>query len=302
MEFKFVIDEYYLSSLFNDAEHNYTEIEWFVNISKHIPVNFGATYITKDLYDKVFNDIRNSDIFYPSRGKARDLAMRFGITYQRYYKKYNKNDFTDKKHESDKDFPTYIINNKLVALITRFDYTKEDWWAESTPQSLSIGDEVLTCVRNLASEVNDCSDDEFMKVANTLFPNIYIHWSNKIKLSNFKISPTPIKWIIESLAYLNDHAVEDYRNSPSLFMEAALKKGIHLSPESTKTRRAARLMKERDIEIKNRSVCCEWHFKYSKTEGGRIHFHFGYDVDDALNETTKGFPIVGIFTNHLPIA
>ncbi len=301
MEFIFLIDEYYLSSLFENIDDNYTEIEWFVNLNKHLPFKFGFVYITNNLYDKCYAGVKNSDIFYPSNGRARDLAMRFGLTYQRFYKKYNACALKDEDYKYQHDFPAFISDNDRVALITNFDYQKEKWWNESNPLKFIMGDDSLNCIRSLAHSKKEFSDESFKSVSTELFPNIYIHWSNKIKFANFDLSPIPIKWVVESLSYLNDYAVDDYKKNPSLFMEEALKKGLHLSPESTKTRKAARLMKERNIEIENTTICCEWHFKFSKTEGGRIHFHFGYDVEDTVKKVTSGLPVVGIFAKHLPI-
>lgn len=301
MEFYFLIDDFYLSSLFKNIDDNYSEIEWFVDLNKHIPVKLGFIYITKNLFDKTFGSVKNSDIFYPSKGRARDLAMRFGITYQRFYKKYNINDYKDRTYKSPEDFPTFILNHNRVALITKLNYQSEKWWIESSPINFTVGDDALSCIRSIAASQNELSDEAFKKISPILFPNIYIHWSNKIKFSNFDLSPIPIKWVIESLSYLNDYAVEDYKKNPSNFMDEALQRGIHLSPESTKTRKAARLMKKRNIQIENKDLCCEWHFKYSKTDGGRIHFNIGYEIEESLKKITSGMPVVGIFAKHLPI-
>lgn len=301
MEFKFLIDEVYLSSLFSKIDDNYAEIKWFAELNDHIPSKLGAIYITSDLLSKTFGGVDNAEIFFPSKGKARDLALKFNMAQQRFFKKYCISDFTDTYSETLQDFCNFILKNKRLSLITKFDYRTEIWWDNSTLTTFCIGGNALECSRTLASNNISCSDDEFKKAASLLFPNIYIHWSNKIKLENFNVSPTPMEWIVKSLSYLNDHAVEDYRRSPSNFMDEAFRKGVVLSPESTKTRRAGRMMKEREIEIDDTIICCEWHFKYSKANGGRIHFHFGYDVDEKTKLKTLGFPIVGIFAQHLSI-
>lgn len=303
MEFKFLIDEIYLSSLFANIEDNYSEIEWFADLKNNIPSQLGTVYITRDLLSKTFSGVSNAEIFFPTKKKARDLALKFQLAQQIHYRKYSASDYADANcHDAPEDFPTFILNNNGVSLITAFNYENEVWWNNAMfISTYSMGKNALECTRTIISNYTDCPDDEFRTVVPVLFPKIYIHWSNRIKLENFNISPIPMKWIVESLSYLNDYAVEDYRKNPAQFMAEALKKGVNLSPESTKTRKADRMMKEREIQIDGSPICCEWHFKYSKTNGGRIHFHFGYDVGEKEKIKTLGFPIVGIFVQHLSI-
>lgn len=303
MEFKFLIDEVYLSSLFTKIEDNHPEIEWFSNLQSNIPARLGTIFITRDLLSKTFNGICNADIFYPTKNKERDLAMKFHLAQRMFYRTYSASDYAHaNSHSAEEDFPTFILNNNGVSLITKLNYESEAWWSNNIfVNTYSMGDSALECIRTIISNYTNCPEDEFEKVVPILFPNVYVHWSNKIRLQNFNISPIPMDWVVKSLSYLNDSAVEDYRRNPGEFMDEALKKGINLSPESTKTRRAGRMMREREIDINGTSVCCEWHFKYSKTNGGRIHFHFGYDVDAKTKTTTLGNPIVGIFVQHLSI-
>lgn len=303
MEFKFLIDEVYLSSLFSNIEDNYSEIEWFTDLKNNIPTQLGTIYITRDLLGKIFNGVSNAEIFYPSQGRSRDIAMRFHLAQQRFYKTYSANDYLEPNHHNtQEDFQTFISNNNGISLITNFNYENEIWWRNSDFISIySMGKIAIECTRDIISNYISCRDDEFKIVVPVIFPNIYVHWTNKIKLENFNISPIPMRWIVESLSYLNDYAVEDYRKNPSQFMDKAQIKGFNLSPESTKTRKSTRMMNERKIKINGKNICCEWHFKYSKSDGGRIHFHFGYDVGEDIKTETGGRPIVGIFAQHLSI-
>ncbi|HDR2408774.1 TPA: hypothetical protein QCH83_000896 [Enterobacter bugandensis] len=302
MKFKFLIDEFYLSFLFTKIEDNLREIEWFVELHKIIPGYLGDIYITKHLLSKSYNGVDNSDIFFPANGKSRDIALKFGLTQQRYFKKYAADEFINMKQYGSHEFVDFILNNELTPLITKFNYQNEGWWNTSIVNNFSIDDDPVICTRNLTSLHDKCTDDMFRSLVPVLFPNIYFDCSNRTKLENFEISPIPMKWVIDSLSYLNDSAIEDYRKNPGQFMIEASQKGHELSPESKKTRKALKLMKERDVNINDSNVCCEWHFKYSKTNGGRIHFHFGYDVDDKAKAKTNGNPIVGIFAHHLEIA
>ncbi|WP_039661588.1 MULTISPECIES: hypothetical protein [Pantoea] len=303
MDFKFLVDEKYLSSLFEKIEDNHVEIEWFSNLGNIIPAHLGYVFITQNLLSKTFGGISNVDIFYPTKSKGRDIALKFHLAQQKYYKKYSLSDYTNGViHDSPEDFPTFALNNNGVSLITKLNYESEVWWNNSFYiDTFNNEGDVLKCTRNILSNYYDCSNDEFRKIASLLFKDIYVHWSNRTKLEGFNLHPIPMKWIVDSLSYLNDFAVEDFRKNPSEFMGEALKKGIDLSPESTKTRKAARMMRERNIIINGSTICCEWHFKFSKINGGRIHFHLGYDVDEKTKDITLGLPIVGIFVQHLSI-
>lgn len=267
MKFKFLIDEFYLSFLFTKIEDNLREIEWFVELHKIIPGYLGDIYITKHLLSKSYNGVDNSDIFFPANGKSRDIALKFGLTQQRYFKKYAADEFINMKQYGSHEFVDFILNNELTPLITKFNYQNEGWWNTSIVNNFSIDDDPVICTRNLTSLHDKCTDDMFRSLVPVLFPNIYFDCSNRTKLENFEISPIPMKWVIDSLSYLNDSAIEDYRKNPGQFMIEASQKGHELSPESKKTRKALKLMKERDVNINDSNVCCEWHFKYSKTNG-----------------------------------
>jgi len=302
MEFNFLVDECYLSSLFLDINKNLEEIEWYTNLNSHIPSTMGNIFITKDLLSKKFNEIDNAEIFYPSSGKSRDLALRFILAQQKYFKKYLAREIDEEVRNTELDFPTFIEKNRNIILLTKNSDTPETGLSRNDITTLTYGEQALDRVRVLVSQCIDILDTEFREIASILFPSIYIHWSNKVKFENFDVGQNPIKWVVESLSFLNDHAVIIFRKNPSLFIDEALKFGLEISPESTKTRKTSRLMKEREIVIESESINCEWHFKFHKTEGGRIHFHFGYDVSDKTKVITSGFPIVGIFAHHLNIA
>ncbi|CQJ65780.1 TPA: hypothetical protein ACGE8N_002167 [Yersinia enterocolitica] len=72
MEFKFLIDEIYLSSLFANIEDNYSEIEWFSDLKNNIPSQLGTVYITRDLLSKTFSGVSNAEIFF-QRKKRQEI-------------------------------------------------------------------------------------------------------------------------------------------------------------------------------------------------------------------------------------
>lgn len=303
MQFNFLIDEVYLISLFVDQDANSQEIKWFSEIKSNLPSKNVTVLLTKNLLSKSYNGVESVDVFYPKIKKQRDVALKFILYQEKNFKKYDASLITSVTEENteSEDFQKYLLSNNNIALVTKNDYSNEWWWPGNITSIFNDRIRGLDCVREMFIKHSDCDDDKFQVIAPILFPKTYFHWSNKLKLNNFGFEPIPLDWLIKSLSYLNDKAVDDYREDPGTFMSKAYNLGLVISPESTKTRKATRMMKERDIKISQSSICCEWHFKYSKTEGGRIHINFGYDVDYDTKKVTQGWPIVGIFANHLTI-
>ncbi|EEP89544.1 hypothetical protein [Yersinia kristensenii] len=303
MNFSFVIDEVHLSSIFLNAQENIEKIKWYSNLCSHLPDKHVDVFITRNLLSKKYNGVDNVELFYPQAGIARDEAMKFVLYQNRKFKKYDKNDciVNNEDLSAYEDFHCFLLKHKYVSVITSEVYGESDWWDDTAMNIFNKSLNSIVCIRDIIVKINSISDDDFQLITSVIFPKLYFNWTNKIKLDNFKLKDSPIKWVINSLSYLNDHALNDYISDPSTCMIEAQKRGFNISPESTKTRKAKRMMQERNIIIANKTVCCEWHFKYSAHDGGRIHFHFGNDVDKEVKGATNGLPIVGIFAHHLSI-
>lgn len=128
-----------------------------------------------------------------------------------------------------------------------------------------------------------------------MFPNIYFHTfpsSGKLGL------PGSMPAIVKHLGWLNDKAIAAFKD-PQQVIRVAGSDGFDISPESPNTHRDASAMNERTIAIEGEALCCEWHMKFTKTQG-RIHFcPFPKSRKEKTLLVTGNRVVVGVVAPHL---
>ena len=159
-------------------------------------------------------------------------------------------------------------------------------------------------------EVENQEPDVYMATALDAFPDIGFVPGLAANFGQFDTAYREVRPIVTAhLAALNDHfrnLFTRHKGQPFETMrELATTSGVDASPESPKTRRNKKAMKERDVAVDGvqvgrralrvgKTVRCEWHTKIKPT-ADRIHFHPG----EA--EVAEGRLIVGLFADHLTI-
>lgn len=136
-------------------------------------------------------------------------------------------------------------------------------------------------------------DSAFFELTDRAFPKLIFH--KDLSFKRFEGSYRDIRpHVVKQLADLNDHFLAAHTASLGKANEvnaALMAYGLtRVSPESPKTHRNTKAMRQRYVQHEGREVCCEWH---SKIEGhrNRIHFAFGGEFGDRI--------LIGIFADHL---
>jgi hypothetical protein len=173
------------------------------------------------------------------------------------------------------------------------------WWNPQKMFWVASKDQTVSALRDLFVSCN-LSHTLLDKFAKYLFPNIYFHAPpSGIKGTSLDYA-TILVLYLKHLAYLNDHAYEDFANEvqPNILIAIAGGRGVDMSPESPQTHKNKDAMKEREIAVGGVSVCCEWHTKLDNTRG-RIHFYPWQHKDPKVKKITGQKIIVGIIAEHL---
>lgn len=98
--------------------------------------------------------------------------------------------------------------------------------------------------------------------------------------------------LVETLGGLNDFALEvwaEFSNPYDIQNRMSALAHVDCSPESPKTRRNMKAMRERDVAFNGDVVRCEWHAKL-QPHRNRIHFN-----------VAEGRVLIGLLTRHLTI-
>jgi hypothetical protein len=142
-------------------------------------------------------------------------------------------------------------------------------------------------------ELENIREDKFFELAERAFPKLVFH--EDLAFGKFEGPYRDLRpEVVRHLAVLNDHFLAAHATALGRANEiqAALATyGLaRVSPESPKTHRNAKAMRQRYVQHQGREICCEWH---TKIEGhrNRIHFAFGGELEDRI--------LIGIFVDHL---
>ncbi len=154
-------------------------------------------------------------------------------------------------------------------------------------------------------EKEDLGPEAFMENAEHAFPELAFAPGLAEQFSRFSLPYREVRPLVTlHLSVLNDDFARLLRSEPDVrAVQAQLSaRGVDASPESAKTRRNAKAIKERDVSLTHVFVAgkelpvaavvrCEWHTKL-RYDTDRIHFHPGStDIDGRV--------FVGIFHAHL---
>jgi hypothetical protein len=142
-------------------------------------------------------------------------------------------------------------------------------------------------------ELENVPEHGFFQLAPLAFPALIFH--DDLAFGRFDGTYRNLRpEVVRHLAVLNDHFLAAHAAALGRACEIETALASHglsrVSPESPKTHRNAKAMRQRYVRHEDREICCEWH---SKIEGhrNRIHFAFGAGLGDRI--------LVGIFADHL---
>ena len=160
------------------------------------------------------------------------------------------------------------------------------------------GDSAICDFFRFRLSVEDLNEAEFMRTCGLAFPNLFFANGLLGQIRRFSHSFEEVRNImITHFIALNDQfrAVFSKHNGAPQVISAEMSAltGVSMSPESPSTHGNSSAMREREISVEKKIICCEWHTKLFPTTD-RIYFHPGTD-DVALGKV-----IVGIFSDHLP--
>lgn len=148
---------------------------------------------------------------------------------------------------------------------------------------------VLTYRRAIC--IPEPDEETFFALSSYAFPQLMLATHLNFRhLSDGSAGVLPA--ICDHLAFLNDEfvglAIERNWDYPSIIAAAR----ISLSDESPNTKANRRAMRQREVRIAEKIVCCTLHTKLTPTKG-RIHFH------PPIENLSSGRVIIGIFADHL---
>ena len=293
----FLLDEICAYTLFSDLHSNHNSVITLLSLMEQCSFTFSRLNYSCDFYKREIGEITSSEIFFSEaamRGEYRDEFLRFNRILDNSVKFDPLDYLTETTDELSDDFIEFLYNNEKTGVLSLNDYSKSDWW-KNKYNIVNANYSPLKYCRNWIYH-NDIQENQLWEIVPELFEGLYI--SPNLKLTNLGFPKRDIlEWVINVFSYLNDYARRDFEK-PDEFINRASAAGINLSPESPNTHKDTSKMALRDIDISGSSICCEWHAKYAPTKG-RIHFHIGTNLADAVNTTTNDKVIIGIFCEHL---
>lgn len=304
---RYIVDDCYFTHAIHNIGQNKSIVEEFLRLICLCPNISENVYLTEGFYSKksLESQIINAEICFSQDaiyGENRELYREVSLLIDRL-NKYDGDDSVNGGNSSENDFCNYSGGRYPLGLLTETDYSQRGWFDDN--KFIHIGnrfDLFPIDFYRLFSKKYVTTEQEFWASTTYAFNNLYFD-SDRVKLNinSFGIPFLTCKnWVYDTLSYLNDHAAAHYLDSPEQFCIRASANNITVSPESGNTHSSPKLMACRNIKIGNEIVCCEWHAKY-RYDIGRIHFHFGRNLDDVINKKTEGKLIIGIFCSHLPI-
>lgn len=300
----FVIDEEYSYSLFDDVDNKESEINTFIENTESCAMTNCSILYSDRFYSNSFGGKEVTEIFFSPTaigGENRDLFSRFQILIDRS-EQFSCDDLSVESANIQFDFSRYIFDNGLLGLITEFDYSVEFWWNTELTKKVCNTYSATDFYRFFIS-INSITQEEFWKAASEIYPKLFFNEDkNRLRFTNLEVNDDgQYLWILKTLGFLNDFAIEKYYEDSNAFEAFAGSNGLSISKESHRIKSSKRLMKFRDVQIiDNEMVCCEWHAKY-RYDKGRIHFNMDQGLSSEMKKVAKGKLIVGLFCGHLPI-
>ncbi|MBG6191360.1 hypothetical protein IWX64_002320 [Arthrobacter sp. CAN_A212] len=148
----------------------------------------------------------------------------------------------------------------------------------------------VSCIREWLKS-SDCPVSQVERYSEDVFDNLVFADGIWSQVRHFEGDNRTIRrQLINNLAGLNDHLLtirSHHVTNDRIILEMKIRADVVCSPDSPKTHKNNRAMKQREVETAFGKVDCEWH---AKLEPHRNRIHFG------LN---RGKVFIGIFSGHL---
>jgi hypothetical protein len=293
----FFMDELYIASSLENLPEKIGEFEQLTQAMDEISSSpLLKFYYTYDLHSLNFNGKSFAELLYAhyGDGEYRDAILMFDLAVQ-------KGECLDLENERPLDSGVLELSRLGGGgCLSSIDYRAERWWDDEAMCSVHNLPTLTAGLRKLFVK-NGFQVEQMTHLSELMFPGIYFHAEiGEIKSLGVSFREFADS-IIDHLAYLNDHAVNDFKNPvPAQVIQLAASRGVEISPESPNTHSNIQAMSKRRIEINGVSLTCEWHTKITYNKG-RIHFHARPDAHhQSILKTTRSKLIVGIITEHLP--
>ncbi|MFG2935041.1 hypothetical protein [Streptomyces sp. NPDC048282] len=139
----------------------------------------------------------------------------------------------------------------------------------------------------------DVAETDFLDRAREAFPDLVL--ADSLSFRKFDGTYSEMRdWVVDVLSVVQDHfadAIRKHAGKPSDVQAELGQYGLTLSPESPKTHKNKKVMRQRDVKHEGETYCCEWH---AKKEGHRNRVHF-----TLPEQRLGGRVLIGIFVDHL---
>ncbi|HET8684256.1 MAG TPA: hypothetical protein VFM54_20630 [Micromonosporaceae bacterium] len=141
--------------------------------------------------------------------------------------------------------------------------------------------------------LENVAEERFFVLGSRAFPRLVFHAD--LSFGRFDGSYALLRdRVVEVLAALDDRFLDEYQRCKGVAHDVQAALGRYrcdLSPESPRTRRSDKLMRQRDVVHEGRTYRCEWH---AKIEPHRNRIHFA-----VCGQELAGRLLVGVFVDHL---
>ncbi|MEU1516884.1 hypothetical protein ABZ490_32860 [Streptomyces sp. NPDC005811] len=139
----------------------------------------------------------------------------------------------------------------------------------------------------------DVTEPDFLDRAREAFPGLVL--VDSLSFRKFDGTYKEMRdWVVDVLSVVQDHfadAVRKHGGKPNDVQAELGQHGLTLSPESPKTHKNKKVMRQRDVTYDGETYRCEWH---AKKEGHRNRVHFSLP-----EQRLGGRVLIGIFVDHL---
>ncbi|MFJ8019737.1 hypothetical protein [Streptomyces sp. NPDC096311] len=139
----------------------------------------------------------------------------------------------------------------------------------------------------------DVAEPDFLDRAREAFPGLVL--ADSLSFRKFDGTYRELRdWVVDVLSVVQDHfadAVRKHAGKPNDVQAELGRHGLTLSPESPKTHKNKKIMRQRDVKHDDETYRCEWH---AKKEGHRNRVHFSLP-----EQRLGGRVLIGIFVDHL---
>lgn len=293
----FFMDELHIAACLENLPQKIAEFEKIAQTMDEVSSKpCLSLYCPYELHSLPFKDKSFAELLYSyyGDGEYRDAILLFDVAAQKGHS-------TDL--ENDRPLESGIIElarKGKGGCLSGTDYSAEEWWDDDAMCVVNDQPSLMVALRKLFVR-EGFQVDLLAQLSDLMFPDIYFHAGigdvRKMDVSYREHGGL----IIHQLAYLNDCAVDDFKNDlPAQVIQLAASRGVEISPESPNTHANVQAMGKRNIDINGVSLTCEWHTKVTYNKG-RIHFHARpITHHESILRSTKSKLVVGIITDHLP--